>query len=173
MTRGEIDRDFSDGLAYFVPDPVEERHFSNDLIPANFPDAPASVASAQQYQHGCRYALYSRTGEDLALDLTAGTIAWYRNHAPARYVLRDAADHVIAQDRLPLDGQPHHLALKVPKAGLYWFDFEDAAAGWRIAADPDRPISLVLSGERNFMHAGHMQRMYFFVPKGTKRIDYF
>jgi hypothetical protein len=23
------------------------------------------------------------------------------------------------------------------------------------------------------MHAGHMQRMYFFVPRGNKRIDYF
>src|SRR2546430_16312095 len=124
MTRDKIDRDYSDGLAYFVPDPVEERHFSNDLIRANFPDAPTSVASAQQYQHGCGYALYSRAGEDLALDLTAGTIAWDRNHAPAHYVLRDPAEHVIAQDRLPLNCQPDRLSLKVPKACPDWFDFE-------------------------------------------------
>jgi hypothetical protein len=173
ISRDEIDRDFNEGLAYFVPDPLDERHFSDDLVPANFPDAPPPAASAQQFQHGCRYALYSRTGEDLALDITAGTIAWYRNHAAARYVLRDAAEQVITQDRLPLDGQPHHLSLKVSKPGLYWFDFDDSAAGWRIAAEPGRSISLLLSGERDFMHAGHMQRMYFFVPKATKRIDYF
>src|SRR5258706_12779351 len=133
MPRDKTDRDFSEGPAYFPPDPVEERHFSNALVPANFPDAPAPAASAQQYQHGCRYALYSRTGEDLALDLTAGTIPWYRNHAAARYLLRDSAERVIAKDRLPLDGQPHHLSLKVPKPSLYWFDFDDSAAGWRIA----------------------------------------
>jgi hypothetical protein len=169
----ETQANFAEGLAYFTPQPIEERTFSNDLIPANLTD-PTPAPTAHHYQGGLRYALYSRTGEDLALDVTPGTIAWYRNRADARYTLRASdGETTITQARLPLDGKPHRLTLKVPQPGLYWFDFDDSAAGWRIAADPARPVTIPLRRDRAASHQGHMPRTWFYVPKGTKQIHYY
>jgi hypothetical protein len=172
-TREETQRAFEEGLAYFVPQEVEERTFSMDLVPGKLTGEKAPVASAQAYQGGARYAVYSREGEDVVLDVTTGTIAWYRNRADARYSLKSADETEVAQGRLPLDGVAHRLALKVPKAGLYWFDFDDSGAGWKIGAEAGRAVSIVLRREKGLSHQGHMQRMYFYVPKGTKKVEYF
>lgn len=172
LTHDEIERDFAEGLAYFQTQEVNERKFSLDLVPAHFANAPAAISS-QGYQGGLRYALYSRDGEDLSVTITAGTIAWYRNHAAARYTLRNSAGEVVTEARMPLDGEGHKLDFKVPKAGLYWFDFEDSAAGWKIVVDAGRPVSVLLNADKGYAHAGHMQQVYFYVPKGTKRIDYY
>jgi hypothetical protein len=171
ITHEETERAFEEGLTYFVPQEVAERTFSMDLVPAKL-EGPA-VASAQAYQGGARYAVYSREGEDVALDVTAGTIAWYRNRAEARYWLRASDETVVAEGRLPLDGLVHRLTMKVPKGGLYWFDFNDSSAGWKIAAEAGRAVSVLLRKEKGFAHAGHMQRMYFYVPKGTKKVEYY
>ena len=65
------------------------------------------------------------------------------------------------------------LQFKVPKAGLYFFDFDDSAAGWRIQVAAERPASILLRRDKGLSHMGHMQTMYFYVPKGTRQIDYF
>ena len=44
----------------------------------------------QMYQRPATYALCSRQGEPLDIEITPGTIAWYRDRADARYWLRDA-----------------------------------------------------------------------------------
>jgi hypothetical protein len=150
---------------------VEERTFSADLVPTKL-TGPAAV-STQHYQGSARYAAYSRGGEEITVTVTPGTIAWYRNRADARYTLRSADEVVVAQGRLPLDGEGHRLALKVPKAGLYWFKFEDSAAGWKVVAEAGVPLTVALPRDRALSHQGHMQRMYFYVPKGVKRIDYY
>lgn len=174
-TRGETDAAFKEGLAYFQPQEVEEKTFSADLVPVEFEGAPAPVESGQQYQGGLRYALYSETGEAIELDVTTGTIAWYRDRAPARYKLVDAKGNEVegAKGQLPLDGEAHRLTFKVPAPGLYYFDFDDSAAGWRVVVAPGKPASILLQRDRGFAHAGHMQQMYFYVPKGTKTLDYF
>jgi hypothetical protein len=176
VTREETAAAFEEGLAYFTPETVEERTFSADLVPAKFPGlaAPAANTKSQQaYQGGARYALYSTAGEDLAATVTTGTIAWYRNRADARYTIRDAAENVIAEARLPLDGEKHAIAVKPPKPGLYYLDVDDSAAGWKIEADAAKPLTIVLRADKKLSHQGHMQEMFFYVPKGTKRIDYF
>jgi hypothetical protein len=176
LTAEETAKDFEEGLAYFTPETVDERKFSADLVPAKFPRVPApagDVTSHQSYQGGVRYALYSATGEDLTATVTTGTIAWYRNRADARYKLHDAAENVIAKARLPLDGERHAIVVKPPKPGLYYLDFDDSAAGWKIEADAAKPLTIVLRPDKKLSHQGHMQEMFFYVPKGTKRIDYF
>jgi len=171
-TPEETEKAFQEGLVYFQPQPVTEKTFTTDVVPVTFAGS-AAIASSQSYQGALRYALYSVNGEPLTVEIGTGVIAWYRDRAPATYTLLSAKEEKLATDRLPLDGLPHKLELKVPGPGLYYFDFNDSGAGWRIAATPDRTISIPLQRERGFSHLGRMQQMYFYVPKGTKQIEYF
>jgi hypothetical protein len=172
MSREEIDKAFAEGLAYFQPRPVQELRFSRDLVPAKLPQGK-SVPSQQAYQRPASYAFYSRGGEPIELDVTPGTIAWYRDRADARYRLRDARNEFVAEGALKLDGEPHRLALKVPAAGLYFFECNDSSAGWRIKVEPDRPVTLLNQRSQKYHHSGYLQEMYFYVPRGTKEIQYF
>jgi len=185
-TAEETERDFTQGLAYFQPQQVQEKTFSTDLVPVRFPEMPISpaavkrdklaaapVISAQHYQGGLRYALYSVSGEPLDLEVVTGTIAWYRDRPDARYTLKTASEETIAEGRLKLDGETHPISLKVPRPGLYYFDFIDSGAGWKIRVAAGKPCTIPLLRDRKFSHAGSMQRMYFYVPKKTATIEYY
>jgi hypothetical protein len=184
-TAEETEKDFREGLAYFQLQQVEEKSFSADLVPAKFPvvapanppkNAPAAVAapSSQIYQGAVRYAFYSN-GEPIDLEIITGTIAWYRDRPAARYTLKsaEAGEPSIAEDRLKLDGEKHPLSLKVPKPGLYYFDFNDSGAGWRVTVPAGKSCTILLRREKGFSHLGGMQKLFFYVPKGTKQIDYY
>ena len=103
----------------------------------------------------------------------AGTIPWYRDHAPARWAVTDAAGKPVAGDRLPLDGRPHPVEVKVAAPGLYFFDMDDSGAGWQIRVPPGRPASIVLDRASPSSHQGWMQAMHFYVPKGTRELQYY
>lgn len=167
----QTERDFRADLEFFTPEPVTETAFSPDLVPTAL-TAGKPAASAQKYQRGGRYALFSRQGEALEVTVTTGIIAWYRDRAEATYKLTDPAGNTLGSGRLPQDGQDHPLKLSVPKAGLYWFEFNDHAAGWGIKAPPGQPLTLALNRATPAIHMGHMQRMYFFVPQGTRQLAY-
>jgi hypothetical protein len=164
---------FRDGLAYFKPDPVEEKQFTGEPVPIDFAAKTAPAESVQQYQHGTRYALYSVKREPLALTVVPGTIAWYRDRAPARWSVTDTAGKRLAGGELPLDGRPHPLEVKVPDAGPYHFEFDDSGAGWQLKVAAGRPAALVLDRVRVLHHAGWMQPMYFYVPGGTRELQYY
>ena len=67
----ETERLLQDDVAYFQPQPVEERAFSRDLLPGGFrSDRPA--ATSQRFQGSARYAIYSRAGEPLELSIRTG-----------------------------------------------------------------------------------------------------
>ncbi|MCC6421256.1 MAG: DUF4838 domain-containing protein [Gemmataceae bacterium] len=171
-TAEETERQFRADLERFQPQQVTERKFSADLVPAGLRSAkPAD--SHQRYQSPSRYALYSEKGEPLEGAITTGLIAWYRDRPAATLTVTDAAGKQIHQQRMILDGKDHPFAVRVPKAGLYWLDLNDSAAGWGIKAPAGRPLTLALSTASRSHSLGQMQRMYFFVPKGTKHIDYF
>lgn len=168
----ETERLFQEDLKYFTPQPVTEKSFSKVLVPAGFhTENPAE--SRQSYQGGAVYALYSRAGEPLEMAITTGVIAWYRDRPDARYTITDAKEKVIATDHLPQDGQEHALSIKVPAAGLYWLRFDDRGAAWGLKVAAGRPVSLALQRGSGPAHLGHMQRMYFYVPKGTRELCYY
>jgi hypothetical protein len=171
-TREETEAAFQDDMNRFQPAPIAEREFSLDLVPGGFRTA-APAESFQRFQRGVRYALYSRTGEPLELAITTGIIAWYRDRPDARYAVTGTDGQPLAAGRLPQDGQEHPLRIEVPSAGLYWLDFEDQSAAWGLRVAAGRPVSLALTRGSAPQHLGHMQRMYFYVPQGTRRIDYF
>ena len=85
--------------------------------------------------------------------------------------MTDADGKEIARGRLPQDGQEHPLRIAVPRAGLYWFEFNDQAAGWSIRIAAGRPAAVALSRSSPPAHLGHMQRMYFFVLAAPGRLS--
>lgn len=171
-THEETERLFREGLEYFRPEQIVEREFSKELVPWKGEAGPR-VASSQSYQGGVRYAVYSVKGEAIELEVVTGTIAWYRDRADARYKLVSAAETPLQEGRLRLDGETHKLRFEVPKGGLYYFDFDDSSAGWKIKAGPEQRLSIVLRRDKGYSHQGHMQTMYFSVPKGTRELNYF
>lgn len=171
-TPEETERQFRRDMERFQPQPLEQRTFSADLVPSGLTtEKPA--ASSQSYQRAARYALFSRGGEPLEMRITTGVIAWYRDRPDARYAITDGAGKQVVAGRLPQDGNSHPLNVPVPAPGLYWLDFNDQAAGWRIEAAPGKAVCLALRRGSHPLHMGHMQRMYFHVPTGTRHIDYY
>jgi hypothetical protein len=172
LDQGETDRLFRADLAYFKPQQVEEVAFSNNLVPAGL-SASAPAESFQKYQGGATYALWSREGEPLELTVGTGVIAWYRDRPEAVWTLADETGRELSTGRLPQDGETHDLRLAVPAPGAYRFAFRDQSAGWSIRVPAGRPVALVLARGSGPSHMGHMQRMYFFVPKGVRRLTYY
>ena len=168
----ETDEWFRAGLDYFRPTPVEQVTFSSELVPVAFPAVkPAGIK--QQFQRPAEYALHSPTGEPLEVTITPGVIAGYRDRPDARYTLKDAAGKVVADGALKLDGQPHAVRMKVPAAGTYVFECHDSSAGWGIAVEAGRPAVLLSNRTRRYLHLGQIQETFFYVPKGTKQVQYF
>lgn len=172
VTREETDAWFREGLEHFRPNPVEQLKFSADLVPVLFP-AAKPVGIKQQFQRPAEYALHSPKGEPLEVTITPGVIAWYRDRPDARYTLKDAAGKVVAEGSLKLDGEPHRVAMKVPAAGTYVFACDDSAAGWKIEVAAGRPAVLLSNRGRRYLHLGQLQETFFYVPKGTTRVQYF
>lgn len=168
----ETEQWFREGLAYFQPTPVTEVKFSDDLVPAGFTDAKP-VISQQSYQRPMTYALHSRAGEPIEVELTTGVIAHYRDRAATRWWLRDGDGNTVASASLPLDGEAHKLAMKVPRAGTYRFEVNDSAAGWKIKVETGRVATLLNVRGQGVIHLGQMQEMFFHVPKGTRQLQYF
>jgi hypothetical protein len=171
-TREETERLFQEDLTYFPVQTVVEKRFSTDLVPAAL-SSPKPAATAQRFQRVERHALYSPKGEPLTVTITTGVIAWYRDRPEAVYQVTDAAGKVIQQGRLPQDGKEHGLTVKVERAGLYWLEFNDQSAGWGIQVEAGRPAVLALKRSTRHLHLGQMQRAYFYVPKGTREIQYY
>ncbi len=172
VAREETDAGFREGLDYFRPTPVEQAKFSTDLVPVAFP-AAKPVGVKQQFQRPAEYALHSPKGEPLEVTITPGVIAWYRDRPDARYTLKDAAGKVVAEGSLKLDGEPHKVTMKVPAAGTYVFECNDSAAGWGITVEAGRPAVLLSNRGRRYLHLGQLQETFFYVPKGTKQVQYF
>jgi hypothetical protein len=175
-THEETEAEFREGLAFFRPDPVEEKQFSRNLVPVNFVtngEKAAPVESSQSYQWTLPYALYSVAGEPLQLSIVTGTIAHYRDLAPAQWTITDASGKRLGSGRLPLDGKAHSIKVKVPRRGLYLLQFDDSSAGWQIKVAPGRHATVMLERAHRVEHAGWMQPMHFYVPRGTRELHYY
>lgn len=130
------------------------------------------MLSQQAYQNAATYALASVTGEPLEIELLAGIIVHYRDRPAATWKLTDSTGNPVAAGIVPLDGEAHKLAIKVPRAGTYLFEGK-TSAGWRLKVEPGRAVSLLNVRGQRLLHLGQMQEMYFFVPKGTRELHYF
>ncbi len=175
VTREETDRWFREGLDYFQPlaMTVAERTFQYDQLMPSGIDDPKPAALNQGFQSVRRYAVASADGQPIKLDLIVGVIAWYRDRADAKYKLTDAAGKTIVEKSLKLTGEVNHLELAVPAAGTYFFECHDSGSGWRIQAAPGTKVTLLPQRGERIVGMGQFQRLYFYVPPGTKTLQYF
>jgi hypothetical protein len=202
VTPAETGRNFQEDLEYFKPVDLEEKTFSNDLVPVKFTDkAPAAVT--MNIANGMfPYAFYSEHGEPIELNLTLGTKqqmdlrqAQATNAdteddgdevtppvaRDARYSLTTPDGKVVRQGVLPIDFQPQKLQFKVPAQGLYYFNLRnnvDGGAlygGWKMDIPEGETSALVLPQDFSFNYQSRIRDkfMYFYVPKGTAKIQYY
>ncbi len=172
VTHEETEKLFQEDIKRFPVVKIKEVKFSDDLVPGGFTSSNPSGTS-QSYQGAVTYAMYSKKGEPIECTITTGTIPWYRDRKPAEYILTDRKGNEISRQQLPLDGNQHPIKISVPKPGLYFLKVDDSSAGFRITTNPDVPCVIVQKKGVSLHHAGHMQTMYFYIPKGTKEIQYF
>jgi len=124
------------------------------------------------YQGGPRYAFHSFHGEPIELDITAGRLAQYRGRGDAHWWLRRTQEKnelVVAEGRMPLDNEPRHLSLAVPTNGTYILEFKSNGSGWSVTYPTNKPASVLWArgGQAGF------ECPVFYVPKGTKQLQYF
>lgn len=141
--------------------------FSGDLVPVDWPERPA-VESVQSYQGSATYFLYSLGGEPLEFTTWAGD-AWGGIN---RFVVTDAEGNEIAQGRLPNKETTHH-KIAVPQAGLYKLEYNDNGSHWSMTVAPGRSATLPMGQRQDFRTMKVMQEMVFYVPKGTRQIEYY
>jgi hypothetical protein len=175
VAREETAQWFREGLALFQPTPVEEMKFNyNDLVPARFDFPGANPAPlTQAFQRVEKYAIASTNGEPLEMEITVGTIAWYRDRPAAKWALKNAKGDMVSQGQQKLDGEPHKLTLKVPRAGTYLFECNDASAGWRINVPAGQPAVWLCNRGVRIVPLGQYPERFFYVPRGTKQLQFF
>lgn len=166
VTAEETETLFQEGLKYFpeLKIPTEVK-FSDDLVPVDF--GGEAVASSQLYQEGSLYALYSR-GEPLKIKLTAGGAY---GGLKQTYEIRDAKAKVLKSGK-PKAGETVEFDFPVPAPGVYYLDYHDHGAYGQVFLAADQ-LAVLPVKDRDFRAMGHINDMVFYVPKGTKTIDYY
>jgi hypothetical protein len=175
VTREETAQGFHEGLTYFQPTPVEEMKFVyDDLVPSKL-DLPGvkPAALTQAFQRVEKYAIASTNGEPIELEIIVGIIAWYRDRRDAKWTLKNEKGRIVSQGEQKLDGEPHNLTLKVPRAGTYLFECNDASAGWRITVPAERPVVWLCNRGVRSLPLGQFPERFFYVPRGTKQLQFF
>jgi hypothetical protein len=145
-----------------------------DLVLAklNLPGVnPAPLTQA--FQRVEKYAIASTNGEPIKLDITVGIIAWYRDRPDAKWTLKNEKGRIVLQGQQKLDGETHRLTLKVPRAGTYFFECNDASAGWRITVPAERPAVWLCNRGVRIVPLGQFPERFFYVPRGTKQLQFF
>jgi hypothetical protein len=223
-TKADTENAFQEDLKYFKNIDLQEKTFSNDLVPVKMTGAP--VATTLYFQRGTMaQALYSRNGEPLKFRLEPG-IRWKpavaktaaaaapavapkdagndeADEAPAApqdaaddddddadadapriinyvYKLSTPAGKVIVQKTMPIDFKAQDIEIKVPAAGVYFLNVTGEngvpmRAGWSIEVPAETPNAVFIPRDRSLYFNGRVRSnyMYFYVPKGTKTIQYF
>lgn len=167
VTHAETQKGFEEGLAYFPDLKVpSEQKFSADLVAVNLGGQP--VATSQYYQEGSLYALLSLHGEPLKIKVQAGDTYGGLRHV---YKITDASGKVLKSGK-PAPKELVEFSFPVPAPGLYYLDFHDNGAYSEVFLAADQPAALPLR-DRGFRAMRAVPEMYFYVPRGTRQIEYY
>jgi len=165
-THEETEQLFQEGLAYFKPQELLQKiEYSSDLVPVNFPGTKSSPPSKQVLFSGNTVYLYSLSGEPIEFEI------WEHPNGEKKYALKSPAGALVAEGSLP-KGQEHHLLkLAVPAPGLYCL----VTDGMRnhMAVSPGRVITVKLGAVDGCTEGGDGGKNFFYVPKGTRRLQLF
>lgn len=169
----ETSKWFKEGLEFFEPMVVQEIDFASKKLKQTLQGGTQGVNLSHGFQGMEKYAVFSKKGEPIELEIIPGVIAWYRDRPDAKWSVEDFQGKKILTGSLKLDGESHRLRLNVPEPGIYFFELYDSSAGWRIKTGPEVAITWLPQKGKRVLHLGQMQEMYFYVPKGIKELYYF
>ncbi|MEO6906566.1 MAG: DUF4838 domain-containing protein [Abditibacteriaceae bacterium] len=174
-THEEIEADFQDGLKYYEPrirNVLPRLKYSTDLVLVKWPELPTEVEKtdlSQTYQGSMRYALYSLHGDPLEFTTEAGDAWGYKTS----WTVTDASGKVLDEGKPAAKEVVIH-KIAVPAPGLYYLNYNDPGAYWTFTTNPNTPATIVvLPDSYNGRNARAMGQSYFYVPKGTKVLQYF
>lgn len=170
VTREEIDRYITDGVATFQPVEYDVRTFSNKLI-AMKPDATPGTnwIVTQEFLGGDAFAFWAAPGvTNIELKIRVGPKAGF--NAPFdRITLTDPTGKIIRKEEIKNDGVWKTLAVPTATSGTYQLNVYDQKLGFVLQV-PDR-LPFVI---RNGYHCTDLsKRIYFYVPKGLKRLAFY
>lgn len=167
-THEETEQLFQRGLAYFQPQAIiEPVKYSRDLVAVQWP-APKPVPDARVIQLGpSNVYLYSVAGEPLEIEIEAGNAG-----NPSDYSLSDSDGKVVSEGEIPPDSAMHTLKLQVPRSGFYIFH-NSRLLSHAVPSGRANTISLLEQQETRYTTNNHGARNYFYVPRGTKQLQFY
>ncbi len=166
ITHDETEAWVQDGLNHYPPLVIpQEIRFSGELVPVDF--GGPMLDSKQLYQEGSSYAVYTQ-GKPIHIKIEAGS-AW--GGLRQVYQITDSGGKMLHEgkpkpdEKIEFDWQP-------PTAGNYFFNYHDHGAYGTVYWQKDQIVALPLR-DRELRAMGQIAGMYFYVPKGTRQIDYY
>lgn len=139
--------------------------FSEDLVPVEFEGE--SVDTSQLYQEGSMYSVLSK-GEPIHIRIEAGGAY---GGLKQTYALTNAKGKVISEGK-PKAREKLEFDIPVPEPGIYHFEFHDHGAYGQVFWNKNQIVALPLK-DRHFRAMARINDLYFYVPKGTREINYY
>lgn len=167
ITHEETEAWVQDAIKFYpvLKVPAEVK-FSDDLVPVDF--GGEDLDNTQLYQEGSLYAVLSPQGAPIHIKIDAGGAY---GGLKQTYALTDVKGKVIAQGK-PKAGDKLDFDIPVPAPGIYYFNYHDHGAYGQVYWNKNQIVALPLK-DRAFRAMGHINDMYFYVPRGTKEINYY
>jgi len=171
ITRAETEAWLAEGAKRYpelkIPVQLE---YSKNWVPVNLGGAKKGFKSAT-FQSGLRVVLHSIKGEPLEINLIAGSMYGGSGHS---YEITDTKGKVIASGK-PKAQETIPLKVAVPAAGTYFLDYVDGRGDcWLFNVPETQPMAFDLDKLASATTLYQQTPdLYFYVPKGTKSIEYY
>jgi hypothetical protein len=162
-TSAEVAQFITDGIAKFQPLAFEARKYSGDLVPLTAGGAPGEFSKPLMVGSTAEFD-FEASPEVKSLPLKIKVFNKPTAH-PDKVQVFNTEGQSIFDQALPANGEERDISISLPKPGRYHLRVFDQKTIFSIQA-PDL-VPLVTSG---FTSPGLSERLYFYVPKGLRKI---
>ncbi len=172
-TRAELGGFVSRGVAANPVITFQPAAYSRDLVPAgplSLPDLPPLEAAARGRGLRTFYTWVKRAPAAIALQVTGGLIAHYRDRGPAKltlYAVTDGDEQKVAYAEVAPDGVQRAVTLRSAHPGLHKLTVSDGMDCTEVLWPAGTPCTVESSLESVPRQSGRTSA-YFYVPRGTK-----
>jgi len=162
------------GIAKYQIAQIKSAEFGMELVPAARLKLPkVALGSAGAHGRGVQtfYTWVDKPSSAIALKVTGGLIAHYRDRGPAKVELWRGETRVASGGTKP-DGVERTIILRAKNTGLHKITVSDGNDATRVRWDAATPMTIV-SSRRKPANLATRWSLYFYVPKGTKTVGLF
>ena len=166
------------GIAKYRVAQIKDAEFGMELVPATPLKLPkVEPGSAGSHGRGVQtfYTWVDKSSTEIALKVTGGLIAHYRDRGHAKVDLwrvgAEGEKHV-AHGRTAPDGVDRTIVLRPKQAGLHKITVSDGNDATRVRWAETTPMTIV-SSRREPGNLAMRWSLYFYVPRGTKTVGLF